>query len=202
MFSRIALKSGAGSQQERKVKKIIIYLIAVLASLYPARGFCEDAMIEAVKVIPASNLKVSFHVKDAFSRDIEEAIKSGIPTSFKFKVEVNRINSVWFNEGLSSYEFRHTVKYDNLREEYDISLEETNEKGLRTKDINEMKRLMATGNSVAVPLARPVSNGEEYEVRIMAELHTVELPFLLDYMLFFVKIWDFKTDWYVYRFAM
>lgn len=187
------------------VKTLIIYLLISLTLLAPSAAYCADssagASIDEVSVTGRADLKVSFVVKDAFTKDIEEAIKSGIPTSFTFIMELNRINTVWLNENLGGREFKHTVKYDSLKEEYELSLDETGERGIRTKDFNEMKRLMVTGSSVPLTPEKPLISGQVYEVRIMAELRTIELPFLLDYMLFFVKLWDFKTDWYTYRFS-
>ncbi len=181
------------------LKKLFIALLLALSVLSPAAGLCEDARIDDVKVSWAPSLKASFEVKDAFSKEIEEAIKSGMPTSFNFIIELERVNSVWFNELVGRWEFKHTVKYDTLKEEYEVILDETGEKNVRTKDMNEMKALMATGSSVAVTPAHLVP-GADYELKIKAELRTTELPFILNYMLFFVKIWDFKTDWYSYSF--
>ncbi len=182
-----------------RAKKLLISVTLALSAFVPSTGFCEDARIDDVKVSWTPNLKASFQVKDAFTKDIEEAIKSGMPTSFTFIIELERVNTVWFNEEVGRWEFKHTVKYDTLKEEYEISLDETGEKGIRTKDINEMKTLMVTGNSISITPAHLIP-GAEYELKIMAELRTTELPFLLNYMLFFVKIWDFETGWYSYSF--
>lgn len=181
------------------MKKLLSCLIFLSFLLLPSFGICEEARIDDVTVAKAP-LKVSFLVRGAFTKDIEEAIKSGIPTSFNFIIELNKVNSLWPNEQLGKWEFKHTVKYDSLKEEYEILFGEANEKGIRTKDFGEMKRLMTTASSVAVAPYSPVRMGEEYEFRIKAELHTVEMPLLLDYVLFFMKFWDFETGWYSYRF--
>ena len=40
------------------------------------------------------------------------------------------------------------------------------------------------------------NRGENYQVRMMAELDTITLPLKLHYVLFFLSLWDFETDWY------
>ncbi len=180
--------------------RIIIFLIFSLSFLLPALAFSNDARVDEVKVDWNPAVKVSFLVKDAFTKDIEEAITSGVPTSFTFIVEFNRRRALWFDEHMGKWEFKHTVKYDSLKEDYVVSLDEA-EKVIRTKDFNEMKKLMVTGDSIVISPAEPLKAGKEYECRIKAELQTIKLPFLLDYALFFVKFWDFETSWYTYRFT-
>ena len=183
------------------MKKIIILLI-ILSSLLSSRsGYCDDARIADVAVSKNHALSITFSVKDAFTKEIDEAIKTGLPTTFSFIVELDRLRSAWFNETVGGIRLRHTVKYDSLKEEYEISIDEMGEKSIRTKDINEMKALMSVVTSVDIKPVKPLVQGEGYEFRVKAELHTVELPFLLNYLLFFVKLWDFETSWYTYGFT-
>lgn len=184
------------------MKKLISGLIFIILTATAGIGYCSEPLIDEVAVSTDPALRVSFAVKEAFTKDIEEAIKSGAPTSFTYKVELNRINPAWFNEDVGRWEFRHTVKYDTLKEEYEVTLDETGSEATRTKDINEMKKLMATGSSIPLETSKPLSKGGQYEVRLKAELHTIKLPFLLDYVLFFVKFWDFETGWFTYRFSL
>lgn len=183
------------------MKNIFFYIVAAFFAFSPVKAYSEEiARIDEVSV-QKSQLKVSFAVKGAFNKEIEEAIKSGMPTSFTFLVEVDKVSSAWFNEEAGNLEFKHTVKYDTLKEEYEIKFDEAGDKPVRTKDFNEMKRLMTTVSGVLIATKKPFVPGEEHEIRIMAELHTIKLPFLLNYMLFFVKLWDFETGWYTYRFT-
>ena len=60
-----------------------------------------------------------------------------------------------------------------------------------------MKRLMVTGDAIELITPKPLVEGSTHTLRMMAQLDTIKLPFLVRHMLFFVKLWDFKTDWYV-----
>jgi hypothetical protein len=181
------------------MKKILLLTILLLA--HTLSGQAAAAEISAVKVVHHPELYASFIVKDAFTEDIEEAIKSGVPTSFTFLIQLEAVRGLWFDKNVERWEFKHTVKYDTLKEEYEITLEESDELVTRTKDLGEMKRLMTTGESIRLTTSRPLKNGKEYRLSIKAELHTVKLPFFLDYVLFFVKLWDFETDWHKVRFT-
>ncbi|MBI5903779.1 MAG: DUF4390 domain-containing protein [Deltaproteobacteria bacterium] len=184
------------------VRNILTCLATALFIFYPAVSFCEDARIDEVVVSAPPALKVSFKVKDAFTPDIEEAVRSGIPTSFNFIIELDRVRPLFFNETAGTWVFRHTVKYDSLKDEYEVSLDEADGGAVRTKDFREMQRLMTTCSSIPLIPGSLLSRGGGYELRIMAQLRTAELPFMLDYVLFFIRFRDFKTDWYTYRFTL
>ncbi len=175
---------------------VISILFAVFMLMASVALAAEATRIDDVTV-SRDPVKVSFSVNGAFTKEIEEAVKSGMPTTFNFMVELSRVNSILPDDLLVRRDFQHTVKYDSLKDEYEMTLEETGEK-VRTKDFVEMKRLMSTVASLPLAGASRITAGSKYEIRIMAELDPVELPMVLNYMLFFVKFWDFETDWYVY----
>jgi len=50
------------------------------------------------------------------------------------------------------------------------------------------------------PLQRLVK-GNKYQLRVKAELQKVRLPLNLHYVLFFLSLWDFDTDWYTVDFT-
>jgi hypothetical protein len=183
------------------VKKLLVLLIAVSSVLLSGYAYSEEARIADVVVSRTPALSITFSVKGAFTKEIDEAIQSGIPTAFNFIVEVNRVRSAWFNEPLSETRFSHKVKYDSLKQEYEIYIDEMGGEPIRTKDANEMQALMSVVTSVDVKSSKPLVKGEKYEFMVKAELRTVDLPFFLDYVLFFVKLWDFETSWYTYSYT-
>src|SRR3989338_8124632 len=169
----------------------IIFLTAIFTPLFPiiaAPAFGGSSMNPAVdKVVIRNNsdsVQVSFEIKNAFTKDIEEGIKSGIPMTF-----------------------RHTVKYDTLKEEYEIVQGEkpigTDLKSvpIRVKEIEQAKKIMAGGDNIIIKPASALKKGEGYQIRIKATLDPVNLPFPLNYMLFFVSFWNYETGWYEKEFV-
>lgn len=185
------------------VKRPICLLITVILLALPASCFAAaDARIKDVGVAPVNGgVSVSFSVTDAFTKEIDEAIKSGLATSFTFRVEVERSKTLWFDHNEAELRFKHTVKYDTLRDEYNVTLEEAGNLVERTKDAARMKALMSASSGVVVRPDAGFIKGESYEIRIKVELRTVKLPMGLDYVLFFVKLWDFETDWHTVIFS-
>src|SRR3989339_1639720 len=129
---------------------VLVHVSAITAR--PAFG--ENQATPAVdKVVIINNpdaSQVSFEIKNAFTKDIEEGIKSGIPTTFTFFVELYRRRGLWLDETLADMTFRHTVKYDNLKEEYDVVLEEQTQNIIRVKEIGQAKKIMAGGDNIGV----------------------------------------------------
>ncbi len=184
------------------MNRYLIIFVLLISSLLSSFAYAVEARTEArvdkLFVGKKPNLNISFVIQDAFKPDMEEGIKSGIPTTFTFFVELHRVRRMWPDKTVEKWTFKHSVKYDNLKEEYEVTLGELNEV-IRTKDFLEMKRLMVTGNAIELDVTKPLKAGSRHTLRIMAQLDTVKLPFLLRHMLFFVKFWDFETDWYIFR---
>ena len=59
---------------------------------------------------------------------------------------------------------------------------------------------MADLNGVPIAQLKTLKRNEYYYVRIKAKLDKVRLPLRLEYVFFFVSLWDFETDWYRERF--
>jgi len=45
-----------------------------------------------------------------------------------------------------------------------------------------------------------LKKGKRYQLQMMAQLDRIRLPFHLHYVLFFLSLWDFETDWYAVDF--
>ncbi len=183
------------------MKRLVLTVIVFLLLVFSSNAFASRrASIEGVSIDYGANLKASFVVKGAFSRGIEQAIASGMPTSFTFKIKLyHNKGFFWPDKHLGTWKFNHTVKYDLLKEEYEVTLEERNYTE-KTKDPARMRKLMASGDQIIISPLPALVAGRTYELMIKAELNTVDLPLSLDNVFFFVKLWDFKTGWKVYRF--
>ncbi|MBE9531954.1 MAG: DUF4390 domain-containing protein [Proteobacteria bacterium] len=182
------------------MNRYLIITVFLITTFFASALYAKEARVDKLFVGKKPSLNISFVIQDAFKSDMEEGIKSGIPTTFTFFVELHRVRRMWPDKVVEKWKFEHTVKYDNLKEEYEITLGELNEI-VRTKDFLEMKRLMVTGNSIELKSDKALRENSRHTLRIMAQMDIIELPFLLRHMLFFVKFWDFETDWYTFRLA-
>lgn len=185
------------------MSRAIIFITAVAcAHLFSAAAYSANAIVDKVAIVNnTDDIEVSFEIRDAFTKEIEEGIKSGMPASFTFFVELYRKRGLWFDESLASQTFRHIIKYDTLKEEYEIILEERPQNSIRVKEFEQAKKIMIGSDGIVIKPASALKKGEQYQLRIKATMDAVNLPFPLNYMLFFVSFWNYETSWYEKEFA-
>ena len=182
------------------MKKVFVFFVLYFAFSSPLSA-TEPPRIDGVRTTYDSELRFSFYVSGAFKKDLEDAINSGMPTSFTYVVKLYRKKNMWLDEQLGSWKFNHTVKYDALKQEYQVNIEEKNSIET-TKDFDVAKAMMVTGNDVIISPIPALKKNEVYELKLMAELDVVRIPSVFKYLFFFVKLWDFKTDWYSHEFTI
>ena len=90
---------------------------------------------------------------------------------------------------------------DNLKKAYKVRLSERNSEVTLLEDFREAKSLMSKVVGVKLTEISKLQQGNRYQIRMMAELDKIRLPLYLDYVLFFLSLWDFETDWYKINFT-
>ena len=142
------------------------------------------------------HLLVYFSVSDCFTAEMNRAIESGIDTTFTFYIRLFGKRDYWWDVKMADVEISHSIKYDNLKKNYEVRLPEQNNKVITVKDFDEAKRLMAEVAAVEVIALRNLKKGRHYQLKMMAQLNKIRLPLYLHYVFFFLSLWDFETDWY------
>ena len=64
----------------------------------------------------------------------------------------------------------------------------------------EAQNLMTDIDSLTIAPLSQLEKGKQYQIRAKAQLNEMTLPLYLHYVLFFVSLWDFETDWYTIDF--
>jgi len=179
-------------------KRWLIGWIAVLLIwIFPLPAFCQKASIKDVNVKGSNGVwKVSFDIQNCFTEKMQEAIQSGIQTTFTFYIQLYQKRSWWKDWKVASVEFRHTVQYHPIQKVYQVALEE-NSSSLAISSLEETKKLMSKVNELEIRSSFYLEPGVPTYFRIKAELDPVRLPLHLEYLFFFVSLWDFETDWYI-----
>lgn len=174
-------------------------MILASSPISMARG--EEAVIEGLRVErEKETLSISFWVKNCFNEEMEEAIRTGVPTTFNFLVKLHRKRSLIWDKKIARHRFQHNIVYDNLKKDFRIWLQEKGQE-IRIKDLEKAKVSMQRVEGFAVVAGKELKTGE-YKLAIKAELDPVKLPLRLECILFFVSLWDFETDWHYYTFRV
>jgi len=182
--------------------RLSLLLVAGCVALLciPAALQAQEASVKDV-VLTNSNeqLLLYFTVEKAFTPEMEDAVRNGIPATFTFFIELHRHRTAWPDQEIVSMNFDHTLSYDNLKEEYRIKLDEK-KKEIVTKELVEAKASMVEVNGLPVVALDFLKPGEEYTLSVKARLAEKTLPLFFHHLIPFWKLWHFETDWYDVKF--
>lgn len=174
---------------------LLLGLIAASAGLNPVLASTQAEIVDMQIHKDAENLKVSFRIQNCFTESMEEAILSGVPTTFRIRVMLEKTGGLFFSTQLMDVVLEHTIKYDSVKDEFTVQLPQNAPSTIVTKTFDEAKKWMSTvENLPLIPLWR-LQKGQSYQLNIKAELSKVQLPLFFRYILFFVSLWDFETNW-------
>ena len=163
-------------------------------------ALAQNATIEELIVTNSSTeLLLFLTVNNAFTKQMEEGIKNGIPVTFNFYVKLER-KRTWMNQELVSLNFDHSLSYDTLKEEYSIVRSELAGQTFRTKSLTEAKKAMAQLNGLPVSPLKGLIPEAGYLLRVKAKLAEKTLPLYFHYVIPFWSLWDFETEWHTVEF--
>jgi len=177
-------------------------VIALLLLFLPGESFAAEAKVTDFIITNTSeNLLVYLKVEDCFTKDMEEAILAGIPTTFTFVLELRRERNYWFDKQEAFLEVEHTIKYDNIKKIFYVVCAENSGNPQQFKDFARAKIAMSELNGIVFAPLSQITKGDKYYLRVKAKLAEVRLPLHLEYIFFFVSLWDFETDWFTQEFV-
>ncbi len=187
-----------------KISKYSCFLgVISLVLVFSLTSMLWGKQAQIADIIVTNNrdeLLVYFNTKGCFTPEMNKAIMSGIPTTFTFFIEIYQPRNFWPNKKLSAVKLHHTIKYDSLREEFNLTLSERGNQTFIVKEFSKAQEIMADVSNIQLIPLKQLERNNKYQLRIKAELNKVTLPLYLHYILFFVSLWDFETDWYVVEF--
>ena len=187
------------TRQFRVFSSLLLALALFWGGGQPA--LAQNATIEELIVTNSStDLLLFLTVNNAFTKQMEEGIKNGIPVTFSFYVKLERKRNTWLNQELVSLNFDHTLSYDTLKEEYSIVRSDTSGQTFRTKSLAEAKKAMAQLNGPPIVPLKSLLPEAGYLLRVKAKLAEKTLPLYFHYVIPFLSLWDFETEWYTVEF--
>jgi len=184
-----------------KITKTWVFFL-VLFLFFQNHAYAQDATLNNIIVNNTrDDLLLFLEVEGAFREKLEKAILSGVPTTFSFFVTLHRGRSFWLDEKIADISVAHTIKYNNLKKEFIVTRSWEPGKSSVTQSFEEAQKLMSEIKSLHIISLDKLTKGSQYQIKTKAELSKLTLPLSLHYILFFVSLWDFETDWYTIDFT-
>lgn len=172
--------------------------VITAASLGAQQARLTDMVVSNTR----DHLLLFVRVEGAFTEKMKQAVLNGIPISFSYIITLEKINPLFLpNKKVAKRKITHTIKYESLKKQFVVRRSWEDNRPLTTQSFEEARRWMSEIKSLAVAPLENLQEGKRYRIRAKAELDTVELPFYLNYVFFFVSLWNFETDWHSIEFV-
>jgi len=128
----------------------------------------DDAIITVAPVARGDSILVSFSTSRAVTPAVEQAIASGLPTTFTYDVELRRPSTLWFDKLVDSARIAVTVRFDPLTRRYHVTLlQDGRVAEERTTDhIEEVRRWVSVFEALPLFSTRELEQRTEYDVRV------------------------------------
>jgi hypothetical protein len=183
----------------RKAGAVLLCLIFVLQP--PAFGATDAILKHIVVTNTRDDLLLYLSTDGAFREKMKTAILSGVPATFSFFITLNLVRNFWPDKTIADIKVTHTIKYDSLKKEFKVNRSWENGDTQVTTSFDEAQRWMTEIASLKITPLSALEKGRQYQISAKAKLSKLTLPFYLHYVLFFVALWDFETDWYTVDFT-
>ena len=177
-------------------RTIPILLLTALLLYTPVQAAdSKEPTIEDIIITTSStDLLLFAMVKNCFTEEMLEGVRNGIPLTFRFTIELEKIRSKWFDVTMVKETINHTLSYDAIKETYQIDFSEKNKPEV-TKSQEKAKQLMAELSGLKVIARKELIPDAPYALQIKATLVENTLPLGMHYILPFTSLWNFETDW-------
>jgi len=181
----------SGEAMLRYVAISLVFLVVLVSPVLSADTSPKPRITDIHGEAKGGKAKVHFTLRNAFSPEMVEALKSGIEISFETVVRVRRHHRNWFDTTVGEITFSRSVRYDVFSRVYRLN---------RGKEVDLLPDIFTalarmTRYEVVVPLTSPVTPGKRYQALVRTHLDKVGLSEPLRSILFFSSLWDVETEW-------
>ena len=173
--------------------------LLVLAALFlcpPAHadGDLEPTIEDIIITTSSTDLLLFATIKNSFTETMLEGVRNGIPLTFRFDIQLDKVRNKWFDATLVEETINHTLSYDAIKETYQIDFSEKSRPEV-TRSQEKAKQLMAELSGLKVIARKELIPDAAYALQIKATLVENTLPLGMHYIIPFTSLWNFETDW-------
>jgi hypothetical protein len=150
-------------------------LACLLSAASPAFAGADDpagaASEPVIRVTPQARdgvVVVSFATEHALTAPVEQAIRSGLPTTFTYDVELRQSSMFWFDKLVGSARIAVMVRYEALTRRYHVSLMQDGRvaEARETDQIKDVRRWVSVFQGLPLFTTRELRRTTAYYVRV------------------------------------
>lgn len=177
---------------------LITLLTHAVSPFLPARVDAREEhpnISDIIITTSDSHLLLYSTVKDSFTPEMIKGVHNGIPVIFTFTVNLKKIRNNWPDLSLVEQEITHMLTYDTLKEEYHVEMSERKKQTVVTDSLDKAMETMAELSGLKVIEREKLIPDAPYALHMRAKLVEKTLPWNIHYIVPFISLWDFETDW-------
>ncbi len=178
-------------------RRVVLSAVVAIWLTLTAGAWAESPALVNIGVGTQGNLVVmNARLIGGFTDSILEAIESGVPMTFTYRVELRQENAVMKDSLVSSNTIKHKIRYDSLKKIYRFSeIGKGIKRKIATRNKENYQKLMLNLDNIPIGSVRRLPPNEKYYIRVKANLETDRLWFPFNYLFFFLPFNDFDADW-------
>ena len=129
---------------------------------------------DAVRVVPvvhADRVMISYDLRDGFTPEVQEAIASGLRTTFTYTVELRMEVPVWVDRTIDSVVVTCSDQYDNLTRRHSLvrTLDGRVEDAVVSDDLAFVRKWMTTADRLPLFKTSRLEPNHDYYVRVSVQ---------------------------------
>lgn len=167
--------------------RLLLVLVALTAPLTAAP---PEARIDNLVATAASGkVSVRFSMSGAFNDgEMVDALKSGLPTSFTYSIEIFRDRPNWFDDGIATSRVEVICTYNSVTREYLLNTRRDRHlvRSETFTDLAELERQMTT---IHEPELFEIGSRKAYKLKVRVKAD------LMRGWLMYVIPWEMSTPW-------
>ncbi len=196
--------------QSSNMRKTAFYFLFLSLFLVPFATLAEEtekdlehrAVITDIGLTTSTKHLLLFaRIENGISEDLIKGLHSGIPIQFSFFLELKKIKSKQLEKEKSQYTFNHTLKYNTLKENYQVKLQEESRPKHSFTKLEDGLTALTEINGFKLLDKSQMIHGTSYRLRIKAELKKKTLPMNLHYIIPFFSGKTKETEWHSVTFS-
>lgn len=102
-----------------KKKRRRMGLAAIVWSIAVAVILAAD--VRVTPLVTEGQVFASFSATGSYTRDVQESVESGLPTTLTYSVELRQASVIWFDRTVATVAVASSIKYDNLTRAFQVS---------------------------------------------------------------------------------
>ena len=114
---------------------------------------------------------MSLELEGAYTEDVRSAIQSGLQTTFEYDVRLSREEAFWPDSTVASATVAVTVKYDSLKEQYNLArmVDGRVEETVVVDDEDAIEQLLTRFDRVPLFRTADLEPNASYQVQVRVE---------------------------------